>query len=95
MNRSHHNGELRLKDENQSVELVGWVSKKRNFGAMNFIDLRDRSGIVQLVFSEDFNDRLKDVRQEYVLSVKGTVKERKDKNPALPTGDIEIIVEDF
>ncbi|MCF0260387.1 MAG: aspartate--tRNA ligase [Erysipelotrichaceae bacterium] len=95
MNRTHHNGELRLANENETVELVGWVSKKRNFGAMNFIDLRDRSGIVQLVFDEAFNDRLKDVRQEYVLSVKGTVKERKDKNPALPTGDIEIIVEDF
>ncbi|MFR7639839.1 MAG: OB-fold nucleic acid binding domain-containing protein, partial [Allobaculum sp.] len=64
MNRSHHNGELRLENENTPVELVGWVSKKRNFGAMNFIDLRDRSGIVQLVFDESFNDRLKEVRQE-------------------------------
>lgn len=95
MNRTDHNGSLRLSDEGKEVELVGWVSKKRNFGAMNFIDLRDRSGIVQLVFDEKFNDRLKDVRQEYVLQVKGTVKERKDKNPALPTGDIEVIVDDF
>lgn len=95
MNRSHHNGELRLENENTPVELVGWVSKKRNFGAMNFIDLRDRSGIVQLVFDESFNDRLKEVRQEYVLHVKGVVKERQDKNPALPTGDIEVIVSDF
>lgn len=46
---------------------------------MNFIDLRDRYGIVQLVFDEGFNERLKDVRQEYVLNVKGTVRERKDK----------------
>lgn len=95
MNRSHHNGELCLENENTPVELVGWVSKKRNFGAMNFIDLRDRSGIVQLVFDESFNDRLKEVRQEYVLHVKGVVKERQDKNPALPTGDIEVIVSDF
>lgn len=95
MNRTHHNGELRLEHENQPVELIGWVAKKRNFGAMNFIDLRDRSGIVQLVFDESFNDRLKDVRQEYVLKVKGTVKERKDKNPSLPTGDIEVIAEDL
>ena len=95
MNRSHHNGELRLENENTPVELVGWVSKKRNFGAMNFIDLRDRSGIVQLVFDESFNDRLKEVRQEYVLHVKGVVKERQDKDPALPTGDIEVIVSDF
>ena len=95
MNRSHHNGELRIEHENTPVELIGWVSKKRNFGAMNFIDLRDRSGIVQLVFDESFNDALKEVRQEYILHVKGTVKERKDKNPALPTGDIEVIVDSF
>lgn len=94
MNRSHHNGTLRLANEGQEVELLGWVAKKRNFGAMNFIDLRDRSGLVQLVFDESFNERLKDVRQEYVLSVKGIVKERQDKNPQLPTGDIEIIVKD-
>lgn len=95
MNRSHHCGELRLSDENKSVELIGWVSKKRNFGAMNFIDLRDRYGLVQLVFDEKFNDRLREVRQEYILHVTGTVKERQDKNPALPTGDIEVIVDDF
>lgn len=94
MNRSHHNGTLRLAHEGQEVELLGWVAKKRNFGAMNFIDLRDRSGLVQLVFDESFNERLKDVRQEYVLSIKGIVKERQDKNPQLPTGDIEIIVSD-
>ena len=95
MNRTHHNGELRLSDAGKDVELVGWVSKKRNFGAMNFIDLRDRSGIVQLVFDESYNDRLKEVRQEYVLKVKGIVRERKDKNPQLPTGDIEIDVVDL
>lgn len=95
MNRTDHNGALRIEDEGRQVELVGWVSKKRNFGAMNFIDLRDRYGIVQLVFDEGFNERLKDVRQEYVLNVKGTVRERKDKDPNLLTGDIEIIVEDF
>ncbi len=94
MNRSHHNGTLRLANEGQEVELLGWVAKKRNFGAMNFIDLRDRSGLVQLVFDESFNERLKDVRQEYVLSVKGVVKERQDKNPQLPTGDIEVMVKD-
>ena len=95
MNRSHHNGELRLEHEGTSVELLGWVAKKRNFGAMNFIDLRDRSGLVQLVFDESFNERLKEVRQEYLLHVNGVVHERKDKNPALPTGDIEVIITDF
>ena len=95
MNRTHHNGELRISDAGKDVELVGWVSKKRNFGAMNFIDLRDRSGLVQLVFDESYNERLKEVRQEYVLKVKGIVRERKDKNPQLPTGDIEIDVVDL
>ena len=95
MNRTHHNGQLRISDAGKDVELVGWVSKKRNFGAMNFIDLRDRSGLVQLVFDESYNERLKEVRQEYVLKVKGIVRERKDKNPQLPTGDIEIDVVDL
>lgn len=95
MERTNHNGTLRLANEGEKVTLVGWVSKKRNFGAMNFIDLRDRSGIVQLVFDESFNEKLKNIRQEYILQVTGTVAERKDKNPALPTGDIEILVEDF
>lgn len=95
MNRSHYNGTLRLSNQGESVELIGWVSKKRNFGAMNFIDLRDRTGIVQLVFDESFNAQLKDVRQEYLLHVKGVVKERQDKNPQLPTGEIEIIVNEF
>lgn len=95
MNRSHSNGTLRMEHVGTPVELIGWVSKKRNFGSMNFIDLRDRSGIVQLVFDESFNDRLKEVRQEYLLHVKGTVAERKDKNPALETGDIEVNVEQF
>lgn len=95
MERTHSNGTLRLANAGEDVILVGWVSKKRNFGAMNFIDLRDRSGLVQLVFDESFNERLKDVRQEYILQVRGKVAERQDKNPALPTGDIEILVEDF
>ena len=95
MERTNHNGTLRLANEGEKVTLVGWASKKRNFGAMNFIDLRDRSGIVQLVFDESFNEKLKNIRQEYILQVTGTVAERKDKNPALPTGDIEILVEDF
>lgn len=95
MNRTHSNGTLRLSHVGQTVELIGWVSKKRNFGAMNFIDLRDRTGLVQLVFDEQYNDQLKDVRQEYILHIVGTVEERKDKNPNLPTGDIEIIVKEF
>lgn len=94
MNRTHNNGELRLSDVNQEVTLVGWVAKRRNFGALVFIDLRDREGITQLVFSEELANTITEVRNEYILEVKGIVVERKDKNPKLPTGDIEIKVSD-
>lgn len=94
MNRTHNNGELRLSDVNQEVTLVGWVAKRRNFGALVFIDLRDREGITQLVFSEELAHTITEVRNEYILEVKGIVVERKDKNPKLPTGDIEIKVSD-
>ncbi|WP_333882515.1 aspartate--tRNA ligase [Holdemanella porci] len=92
MYRTHNNGELRLKDVNSEVTLCGWVAKRRNFGALVFIDLRDRYGITQLVFNEDIATQISDVRNEYVLQVKGTVVERKDKNPKLATGEIEVVV---
>ena len=95
MNRTHHNGDLRLENVNEHVELVGWVAKKRNFGQLVFIDLRDRSGICQLVFDESMSEALKDVRNEYVLSVSGTVLQRKDANLDLKTGEIEVKVEKF
>lgn len=92
MYRTHNNGELRLQDVNSQVTLCGWVAKRRNFGALVFIDLRDRYGITQLVFNEDIATQISDVRNEYVLQVKGTVVERKDKNPKLATGEIEVVV---
>lgn len=92
MYRTHNNGELRLQDVNSEVTLCGWVAKRRNFGALVFIDLRDRYGITQLVFNEDLATQISDVRNEYVLQVKGTVVERKDKNPKLATGEIEVAV---
>lgn len=92
MYRTHNNGELRLQDVNSEVTLCGWVAKRRNFGALVFIDLRDRYGITQLVFNEDTATQISDVRNEYVLQVKGTVVERKDKNPKLATGEIEVVV---
>lgn len=92
MYRTHNNGELRLQDVNSEVTLCGWVAKRRNFGALVFIDLRDRYGITQLVFNEDIATQIIDVRNEYVLQVKGTVVERKDKNPKLETGEIEVVV---
>lgn len=92
MYRTHNDGELRLQDVNSEVTLCGWVAKRRNFGALVFIDLRDRYGITQLVFNEDIATQISDVRNEYVLQVKGTVVERKDKNPKLETGEIEVVV---
>lgn len=94
MNRTHNNGELRLSNINEKVTLCGWVAKRRNFGSLVFIDLRDRYGLTQLVFNEDLSDKIVDVRNEYVLQVTGTVVERQDKNPNLATGDIEIKVEE-
>ena len=92
MNRTHHNGTLRMEAVGTTVELVGWVAKRRNFGSINFIDLRDRSGIVQLVVNHDEYPVVEQLRSEFVISVKGIVRERQDKNPKLPTGDVEIEV---
>lgn len=95
MNRTHNNGELRIENVGEQVELIGWVAKKRNLGALVFIDLRDRYGITQVIFDESFEEQVKEVKNEYILSVRGTVIERSSKNPKLPTGDIEIQVSDF
>ncbi len=94
MNRTHTNGEFRIKHVSQTVTIIGWVAKRRNFGSIVFMDIRDRTGIVQCVFNEALSEKVKDVRNEYVLEIKGTVVERKDKNPKLPTGEVEIIVEE-
>ena len=92
MERTHVNGQLRLEDAGKEVCLLGWVAKRRNFGSLVFIDLRDRTGITQLVFDENVASAIKDVRNEYIIQVHGTVLERKDKNPKLATGDIEVKV---
>lgn len=94
MNRTHHNGILRMEHVGQEVELVGWVAKRRNFGSINFIDLRDRSGIVQLVVNHDEYPIVQELKNEYVVSVKGLVRERQDKNAKLATGDIEVDVKE-
>ncbi len=95
MNRTYYNGDLRIENVGETVELLGWVSKRRNFRSIVFIDLRDRSGIIQLVVNADEYPEIEKVRSEYVLSVKGLVTERQDKNPKLPTGDVEIEVMSF
>ncbi len=90
MERTHKNGELRLSNVNQTVTLIGWVAKRRNLGSLVFIDLRDKTGITQVVFSEEIAEQIKDVRNEYILQITGEVVARKDKNEKLPTGEIEI-----
>ena len=92
MYRSRTNGELRKEHVGEKVKLIGWVAKKRNFGSLVFIDLRDRYGITQLVFDESFADQLSNVKNEYVIQVEGEVVLRQSINPNLPTGDIEITV---
>jgi aspartyl-tRNA synthetase len=92
MYRSHTNGELRINNVNQEVTLCGWVQKKRDLGAMTFVDLRDRYGITQLVFSENQSELTANLGREFVVQVIGKVAERQSKNNNIPTGDIEIIV---
>lgn len=98
MFRSHTNGELSLKNLNEEVTLSGWVQTIRDKGFMIWIDLRDRYGITQLVFDQDRStaelmENAKKLGREFVIQVSGKVIERVSKNPNIPTGDIEILVE--
>ncbi|MBS1566034.1 MAG: aspartate--tRNA ligase, partial [Bacteroidetes bacterium] len=97
MYRTHTCGELRITDINKEVTLSGWVQTVRKFGSITFVDLRDRYGITQLLFSESLNKQLDDqpLGREFVLQAKGRVNERTNKNPNIPTGDIELLVSEF
>lgn len=97
MYRTHTCGELRLTNVNAEVTLAGWVQTVRKFGSITFIDLRDRYGITQLLFGEELNKQLDEnpLGREFVLQVKGKVSERSNKNANIPTGDIEILVQEF
>ena len=97
MYRSHNCGELNASHINQEVTLAGWVQKSRDKGFMNWVDLRDRYGITQLIFDESRTDKTvfelaKTLGREFVIQVKGTVIEREAKNNNIPTGAIEILV---
>lgn len=99
MYRTHTCGQLRIEDCGKEVTLSGWVQKSRDLGSMTFIDLRDRYGITQLV-CDDTTDKsvyetAKTLSREYVIQVKGLVRERSSKNNKIPTGDIEIEVKDI
>jgi aspartyl-tRNA synthetase len=99
MLRTHTCGELRIGHTGIDVTLCGWIQRIREMGGMTFIDLRDRYGITQLIFNFqtqfDQFDKLKQLGREFVISAKGSVAERSNKNPKIPTGDIEILVESF
>lgn len=94
MYRTHTCGQLRKDDVGKTVELAGWVSKRRNLGSIVFIDLRDRYGITQITFDEVHTEAIKDVRNEYVLWVKGEVSAKEVPNPKLETGEIEVLVKE-
>ncbi|HUO61688.1 MAG TPA: OB-fold nucleic acid binding domain-containing protein, partial [Candidatus Acidoferrales bacterium] len=93
LKRTHRCGELRASDAGKTVTVMGWVNKRRDFGDLVFIDLRDRSGLVQIVFDrstvDSVHDKVNDLRSEYVIAVTGPVRLRdKDAiNPKLDTGE--------
>lgn len=97
MFRTHDCGCLRLKDAGSLVTLCGWIKTIRKFGSITFIDLRDRYGITQLFLNETLTAReeFSSLGREFVIQVKGQVIERSNKNPQLPTGDIELEVQEL
>ncbi|MBR6940961.1 MAG: Asp-tRNA(Asn)/Glu-tRNA(Gln) amidotransferase GatCAB subunit C, partial [Clostridia bacterium] len=99
LSRTDYCGNLRESDIGKEVTVAGWVQRQRDLGSLIFIDLRDRTGIVQLAFDESTDKEIFDKaftsRSEYVLMAKGTVRERSSKNKDIPTGDIEIEVNDL
>lgn len=99
MKRTHYCGDLRSADIGKEVTVCGWAQRQRDLGQLIFIDLRDRTGIIQLAFGSDTDrtvfEKAFSVRSEYVLAARGTVRERSSKNAELLTGDIEIAVTDL
>ncbi len=97
MYRSHTCGELRISDAAKEVTLAGWVQTIRKFGAITFVDLRDRYGITQLLFGEELNAELdaNPLGREFVIQATGKVSERSNKNTHIPTGEIEIAISSF
>jgi len=99
MYRTHTNGQLRAEHIGQETTLAGWVQRTRELGGMTFIDLRDRYGVTQLVFSDDvdadLNEKVRSLGREFVIQIKGKVIERSSKNSAMPTGDIEVAVNEL
>ena len=99
LRRTHMCGNLRKEDIGKEVILMGWVAKERNLGSLIFMDLRDTTGISQIVVRDTLGETIfnsaKEIRSEFVLAVKGIVSERESKNPKIPTGDIEVEVSEL
>ncbi|MDD4972146.1 MAG: aspartate--tRNA ligase [Paludibacter sp.] len=99
MYRTHTCGELRISDVEKIVTLSGWVQRSRKMGGMTFVDVRDRYGITQLVFNQDMNtdlcDKANKLGREWVIQATGTVLARSNKNTNLPTGEIELMVDEL
>lgn len=99
MYRTHNCGELRMENIREEITLAGWVQYNRDFGGMTFIDLRDRYGLTQLVFGMDIDAKLceeaRKLGREFVIQVRGRVSERSNKNKNIPTGDVEVIVDEL
>ncbi|MDO4745011.1 MAG: aspartate--tRNA ligase [Bacillota bacterium] len=97
--RTHMCGELRKENIGEKVVLNGWIAKRRNLGGLIFCDVRDKTGITQVVFNDKIPQELFDkadkLRSEYVVGIKGEVMERESKNSELPTGDIEVFADDL
>ena len=99
MFRSFTCGELNISNVGQDVTLAGWVQRVRKMGGMTFVDLRDRYGVTQLVFNQEINgdlcEKANKLGREFVIQAKGAVSERSSKNLNIPTGEIEIIVNEL
>lgn len=99
LKRTHYCGDLRESNIDEEVVLMGWVQKKRNLGGLVFVDLRDRSGLCQIIFDTDVDatafSKAEKLGSEFVIALKGKVSERSSKNPNMPTGDIEIVASEL
>ena len=97
--RSGYCGNYRLSDAGKTVSVTGWVQRNRDLGQLMFIDLRDRTGILQLAFDETTPraafEAASACRGEFVVGATGVIRERSSKNPDLPTGEIELAVQEF
>jgi len=95
--KSHGCGTLRATDEGVEVTLMGWVHRRREHGGLAFVDLRDSSGICQVVFQEAMSERVRELGSEWVVALRGKVRMRPEgmRNPDMPSGDVEMLVEEM